>query len=130
MIMNRIYETQNLLSLALWMGWSGIRIQVVTRYFSSPQLLDRLCGPPSLPFKGYRCSSSGVKWSERDGSHSPPSNANRMNVAIVSASVSTNCDLQNSGVPQDEDMRSVKGQKRKKIQIFLLNLNTAYLITV
>jgi hypothetical protein len=29
-----------------------------------------------------------------------------MSVAILSASVSTNCDLLNTGVPQDEDMCS------------------------
>ena len=45
------------------------------RFFSSPKRPDRLWGPPSLIFSGYRGISSGVKRPECDVDHSPPSSA-------------------------------------------------------
>ena len=93
--------------MVLLTGWSGVRIPVGKRDFSSPHLRDRLCGPCNHPYNGYRVSFPGVKRSERDGSRLPPSDANRMSVAMLSAGVSTNCDTRNTSVPR-EDMCSVK----------------------
>ena len=40
------------------------------RFFFSTKRLDRLCGPPSLLFDGYRGVSPGVKRTEREADHS------------------------------------------------------------
>jgi len=36
---------------------------------------DRLWGPPSLLFSGYRVHSQVIKWKRREADHSPLSNA-------------------------------------------------------
>jgi hypothetical protein len=43
------------------------------RFFSSPQRPDRLWGPPSLLYSGYRDCLSGLKRQGREAHHSSPS---------------------------------------------------------
>ena len=59
-----------------------------------------------------------MKGSERDGSHSLPSNAERMSVASLSVSVSINCDSRNTDVPR-VDMCSVKRMDENNIYIYI-----------
>jgi hypothetical protein len=44
-------------------------------FFSFPKRPDRLWGPPSLLFNGYRGTFPEVKWPEREVNHSSPSSA-------------------------------------------------------
>jgi hypothetical protein len=48
-------------------------------FFSSPDGPDRLWGPSSLLFNGYRGNFAGVKRSGREVNHSPPSSVNVRN---------------------------------------------------
>jgi hypothetical protein len=54
------------------------------RFFFSPQLPDRLWGPPSLLYNEYRGPlSPGVKRRRREADHSPPSNAEAKNGGAI-----------------------------------------------
>jgi hypothetical protein len=50
----------------------GLNTDRRNRILSSPKGPDRLCGPPSLLFKAYRCSVAGIKRPEREVGHLPP----------------------------------------------------------
>ena len=52
---------------------SAASIRQGQEFSSSPVCADRLCGPPSLRFSGYRGSFPGIKWQGRDVDHWPPS---------------------------------------------------------
>ena len=57
-------------------------------FFSSPNRQDRLRGPPSLLFNGYRGSMKGIKWPGSDLDPSPTSNVevkNRRSCMLISA---------------------------------------------
>jgi hypothetical protein len=54
------------------------------KIFSSPQRPDRLWGPPSLLFNGYRGSFPGVKQPGPEADHSPPSSTEVKNCGAVS----------------------------------------------
>jgi hypothetical protein len=51
------------------------RIPVWANIFSSPKRTDRLWGPPSIIFNGFRASLPGVKWFGRGVNHSLLSSA-------------------------------------------------------
>jgi hypothetical protein len=54
----------------------GIRVQVMSKMFPSPRRPDRLRGPPSLQYSGYRKAlSSVVKRPGRETDHSPSTSA-------------------------------------------------------
>jgi hypothetical protein len=52
-------------------------------WFSTPQSPDRLWGPPSLLYNGYRGSSLGVKRPGREADHSLPSSAEVKNGGAI-----------------------------------------------
>jgi hypothetical protein len=49
----------------------GVRVPVGPRIFTPPYRPDRLWGPPSLLYNGYRALFPGVKRQEREADHSP-----------------------------------------------------------
>jgi hypothetical protein len=58
----------------------GVRFPAEAKHFSSILCPDRLCGPPSLLYNGYRGSFPGGKARPgRDAEHSPPCSAEVVN---------------------------------------------------
>ena len=65
---------------------SGVRILTgATRFLFYTQRRDRLRGPVSFQFSGYRGSLSGMKRPGRDVDHSPVSSAQLKNVRIYTS---------------------------------------------
>jgi hypothetical protein len=52
-----------------------LNCKLQTRIFTSSCCPDRLWGPPSLLYNGYRGSFPGVKRPRREADHSPPTSA-------------------------------------------------------
>jgi hypothetical protein len=59
--------------------WAVI-IPVWAHIFSSPKRADRLSGPPSIKFNGFRGSLPGVRWPKCGVNHSLPSNVEVKNM--------------------------------------------------
>jgi hypothetical protein len=50
-------------------GWPHSNLGRREKFFCSPKGPDRLSGPHSLLFNGYRCSFAGLKWPGREFNH-------------------------------------------------------------
>jgi hypothetical protein len=64
----------------------GVRVPVGSTIFSSARHPDRLWGPPSLLYNGYRGLSPGVKRPGLQADHSPPASAEVKKMWIYTSS--------------------------------------------